>query len=159
MTSPAGQRSRGPSPWWFPATYALHAGEEYCTGETFPVWISRLAGVQFTATAFLWLNGIAMAAMLLAAWLAAARGVRWLTTTLATVVAVNGTAHLLGSLVTRTWSPGVVTGSLLWLPLGVATLVRKHRDLSARSFVGSVALGLSAHVIVTAVVFVVGTTA
>lgn len=158
MTSPAGPRSRGPASWWFPATYALHAAEEYCTGETFPVWISRLAAVQFTPTAFLWLNGIAMAAMLVAAWLAAARGVRWLTTTLATVVAINGTAHLVGSLATMTWSPGVVTGTLLWLPLGVATLVQRHRELSARSFVGGVVLGLAAHAIVSAVVLVTGTT-
>ncbi len=154
MTGSSGQRLRDGSAWWFPATYAMHAAEEFCMGETFPVWISRLAAVQFTATAFLWLNGIAMVAMLLAAWLAAARGVRWLTTTLATVVAINGTAHLLGSLVTMTWSPGVVTGTLLWLPLGVATLVRKYRDQSARGFVGSVALGFAAHAIVSAVVFV-----
>ncbi|MBL8751599.1 MAG: HXXEE domain-containing protein [Planctomycetes bacterium] len=155
MTHADPPRLRGPSPWWFPATYLLHATEEYCTGETFPVWISRLANVHFTAAAFLWLNGIAMAAMLLAAG-AATRGVRWLATTLATVVTINGAAHFVGSFATWTWSPGVVTGSLLWLPLGVTTLVRTRRELPSRTFAGAAALGFAAHAIVSGVVLCTG---
>lgn len=151
MTQPHEPRPSGPAPWWFPATYALHAAEEFCTGETFPVWISRFAGVHFTATAFLWLNGIAMAVMLLAA-AGAARGVRWLAVTLATVVAINGTAHLVGSLATWTWSPGVVTGTLLWLPLGLSTLVHARRALPRRTLLGAAALGFAAHAVVSGIV-------
>lgn len=155
MTPASAPPPQGPTPWWFPATYLLHAAEEYCTGETFPAWISRLADVHFTATAFLWLNGISMAAMLAAA-AAAARGVHWLATTLATVVTINGTAHLVGSFATWSWSPGVVTGTLLWLPLGITTLVRTRRELPARTFVGAAALGFAAHALVSGTVLCTG---
>lgn len=143
---------RGLGPWLFPTTYLPHATEEYCAGETFLVWISRLTGVHFTATAFLWLNAIAMAAMLGAVWLAVRHRVRWLTTTLATVVTINALAHLVGSVATWSYSPGVVTGTLLWLPLGIATLRCTRRDLPRRAFVAGAVFGVVAHAIVSGTV-------
>lgn len=143
---------RAVHPLWFPATYLLHATEEYCCGETFPAWISRLAGVHFTAEGFLWLNGIAMVAMLIAARLAALPRTRWLLAALATVVVINAMAHLVGSLATWSYSPGVVTGTLLWLPLGATTLHRARTELSRRGLFGGVAAGILAHAAVSGVV-------
>lgn len=139
--------------WAFPATYLLHATEEYCCGETFPVWISRLAGAHFTAAAFLWLNGIAMLLMLGAAWLAT-RGTRArsLAIALATVVTINGLAHVAGSLATWSYSPGVVTGALLWLPLGVLTLHRAHQQCTRRELIAGTLLGVLAHAAVSGIV-------
>lgn len=137
----------------FPTTYLLHATEEYCCGETFPVWISRLWGVDFTAAAFLWCNGIAMAAMVLAAWLAGRRtALRWLVVTLGTVVTVNSAAHAIGSLATWSYSPGLVTGLVLWLPLGCVVLRRTARELPPRRFVLGIVAGLAVHGVVTAIV-------
>jgi hypothetical protein len=150
MTVP---RQRSPSAWWFPASYVAHAAEEYCCGETFPVWISRLAHVQFTATAFLWLNGIALGAMIVAAWFAARHErFRLLATTLATIVTINGTAHVVGSLATAGYSPGVVTGAFWWLPLGVVTLRRSRGEVARGAFAAGIALGVVAHAVVSAVV-------
>lgn len=148
------ERAPGPpSAWWFPATYVVHATEEYCCGDTFPVWISRLAGVDFTATAFLWLNGIALAAMVAAAWLAGAHEPRrWLVVTLATIVVINGLAHAVASVVTRTYSPGVVSGTIVWLPLGAVTLRRGARELPRRAIAGGIALGVLAHAVVSGIV-------
>lgn len=143
---------RAVHPLWFPATYLLHATEEYCCGETFPAWISRLAGVHFTAEGFLWLNGIAMVAMLVAARLAALPRTRWLLAALATVVVINAMAHLVGSLATWSYSPGVVTGTLLWLPLGATTLHRARTELSRRGLCGGIAAGILAHGAVSGVV-------
>lgn len=144
---------RSPSAWWFPASYVLHATEEYSCGDTFPVWISRLAGVDFTATAFLWLNGIALAAMVAAAWFATHHErLRALVVTLAAIVVINGTAHVVASLATWTYSPGVISGTVVWLPLGVVTLRRGARELPRRAFAGGVALGVFAHAVVSGIV-------
>jgi len=144
--------------WLFPLTYVLHATEEYACGETFPAWISRIAGVHFTATNFLCLNGIAMAAMIGAVWLARARDdCRWLLTTLATVIAVNGAAHVIGSLATRSYSPGVVTGACLWLPLGLAVLRSAWSSQPRDRFAHGVALGFAAHAVVSLSVWLSGT--
>ncbi|MBX3465057.1 MAG: HXXEE domain-containing protein [Planctomycetes bacterium] len=144
-----------PSPraFWFPASYVAHATEEYCCGETFPVWISRLAHVQFTATAFLWLNGIALGAMVAAAWFATHHErLRLLITTLATIVTINGTAHVIGSIATASYSPGVVTGAICWLPLGVVTLRRSRHELTRGAFATGIAFGVFAHAVVSAIV-------
>lgn len=144
---------RAPSAFLFPVSYIAHAAEEYCCGDTFPVWISRLASVHFTATAFLWLNGIALALMFAAAWLATyAVRMRLLLATLATIVVINGAAHAIGSLATASYSPGVVTGVLVWLPLGVAALRHAGRQLTRRSFAMGVALGVAAHAVVSGIV-------
>lgn len=139
--------------WLFPVTYALHAAEEYCCGETFPVWISRLGNVQFTPTAFLWLNGIAMLVMVGAVGL----GMRqlaggWPAAALATVTVINAIAHLAGTIATWTYSPGVITGTVLWLPLGLAMLRAGWRGLGRRHFAAGVLLGILAHGIVSGIV-------
>ena len=58
------------------------------------------------------------------------------------------TVHAGGTLLTASYSPGVVSAVLLWLPLGVMTLVRGHRVLAARSFRSGVLIGVVAHAFV-----------
>ena len=36
--------------WWFPVSYLAHAMEEYCCGDTFPVWISPVQAVVMNIT-------------------------------------------------------------------------------------------------------------
>ncbi|MCC7395853.1 MAG: HXXEE domain-containing protein [Planctomycetes bacterium] len=141
--------------WCFPVSYVAHATEEYCCGETFPAWISRFAHVHFTNLNFLWLNGVALVLMVVAAWLASHRErLRLLIVTLATIVAVNGTAHIIGSIATASYSPGVVTGTAFWLPLGVMTLRRSRRELTRGTFAAGITLGVVAHALVSAIVLV-----
>lgn len=145
------------SVWLFPVSYVAHATEEYCCGETFPAWISRVASVHFTSVAFLWLNGVALTLMLGAAWLATReRRLRLLVATLATIVTMNGVAHAVGSIVTSSYSPGVVTGTLLWLPLGGVMLRQSFLELPRRVFGAGVGLGVLAHAAVSAIVFASG---
>ncbi len=147
---------RSPRPacvWLFPLSYVAHATEEYYCGDTFPAWISNVAGVHFTAAAFLWLNGTAFALMLAAAWLVtrAARP-HPLMATLATIVVINGSAHAIGSILTSSYSPGLVTGTLVWLPLGAVVLRYESRELPRRAYAFGIALGAFAHAVVTAIV-------
>lgn len=92
---------------------------------------------QFSPDAerFLELNGIAWIAVLMASlivlWRASAR---WVLVPLATVTAINGCAHAVGSIATMSYSPGVISGVMLWMPLGIFTLRRGYLDLSSRLF-------------------------
>jgi hypothetical protein len=113
--------SRVPPLALFPLSYALHVAEEARGGESFPVWASRLSGVAFTPEEFVVLNGVAFAVMCVAV-VAASRSPwarRTLIPALGTVVAVNGTLHLVASIWSVTYSPGVISGAIVWLPLGV----------------------------------------
>jgi hypothetical protein len=49
---------------------------------------------------------------------------------------------LAGSVVTGSYSPGVVSGAGLWTPLGVAALARTRRTLPRRDWRCGIAAGL-----------------
>lgn len=152
----ASPRVGGWSPWWFPVTYALHVAEEYWGGESFPRWISRLAQVQFTAPAFVRLNAVAMGAMLVAVWCLHRGRCRPLAATLGAIVLINGLAHTIGSLVTWSYSPGLVTGLFLWVPLGVAALRRAHGELGRGWLWSGIGAGVGVHALVSSVVLASG---
>jgi hypothetical protein len=104
--------------WLFPLTYAVHIAEEGLAGERFYRWIARFAivrslGIRISGREFLTLNGIFMGAMLAAVSAASWSGYSWLTPALGMLVAVNGLGHLAGSLATRSYSPGLISGIFL----------------------------------------------
>ena len=48
----------------------------------------------------------------------------WLVPAPGTITAVNGIGHLAGSAVTRSYSPGTVSGVGVWAPLGLYAVAR-----------------------------------
>ncbi len=151
--------------WWaaprrpplalFPLTYAFHVAEEAWAGESFPVWASRLSGVPFTREEFVVLNGVAFVAMCVAVavqwrWPGAARVVM---PALGTIVASNGALHVVASIGSATCSPGVISGAMVWLPLGLWTLRWAARILPAQHVWNGCGLGLLAHGALSAVAF------
>lgn len=136
--------------WLFPLTYCLHVGEEYWGGESFYRWASRLLAIEFTAREFLALNGAAMAVMCLCLALAwSRRSLQWLVVTFAFVVSFNGFAHTIASVATRSYSPGLVSGVLVWVPLGAYAMRRAYQSLPRRQFRVGLAVGVLAHAAVT----------
>lgn len=137
--------------WLFPLTYAVHFCEEYAAGEGFPEWFSRAFGAHLSRHDFVALNAVAWTVMTLGALEASRR--RALAAVylpaLGTLVSVNALAHLVGSLVTGRYSPGAVSGALLWLPLGVVTLRREARVQSRGRLAAAMFLGLLLHGLVT----------
>lgn len=133
-------------PLLFPLTYVLHVAEETWCGEGFPAWASRLSGVALTQERFLALNAVALGVMLAICLLAAASaGLRWLVIPFAAAVLLNGSAHTAATLFTATYSPGLFSGLLVWVPLGFYTLRRTRPLFSRATFWSAVALGLALH--------------
>jgi len=84
--------------------------------DTVPQWYGCACGPYLHG---LTVNAVTLCVMLAAAGMASAStSLRWLMTTLATVVVLNGALHITTSALTRSYSPGVVSGLCLWLPLG-----------------------------------------
>ena len=135
--------------WLFPLTYVLHLCEEYWGGEGFPIWISRMAGVSFTNQEFLVLNTFALVFMTVGASLIFKYDWRWLLIALGGVVFINGTLHLVFSIVTRSYSPGLISGVLCWMPLGLFSIYRQWSHASRRSFFIGVFLALGLHTLVS----------
>jgi hypothetical protein len=132
--------------WLFPLTYLIHALEEYFGGEGFYRWVARIIGRGMTPGQFVSINSFALLMMIAGVIIfRKTPAVRWLTITFATVVFINAVAHLAGSILTDTYSPGVVSGVLLWIPLGAATFYRARKRVTRRSYVAGVLVGAAVH--------------
>ena len=134
--------------WCFVPAYAAHVAEEWLGG--FPEWFAVLAGSPMGREPFLSLNLIGLVVM--SAGIAA--GVRWASAgwcviAVATVALLNSVAHLGASLLTATYSPGLVTGLALWLPLALVALSRAWRETEPGFFATGVLAGLAGHALVT----------
>lgn len=138
--------------WLLPATYLIHLGEEVWGGEGYAAWISRLSNSSFPRSTLLLLNLLLLAGMVLVLLEALRRNaLRWAVVAMGAAVLGNSFLHLVASLVTRTYSPGLVTGTLLWLPLGIYTVGRGFFRCERRELSLGLAIGLLATVLISLV--------
>ena len=132
--------------WLFPATYALHILEELWGGEGFTAWMARVAGVELAPGRFLVWNALAFLLMAAGVLLAERfRHLRWLLLAYAVAFTLNALSHLAASLYTASYSPGLFSGLLLWLPLGALALLRYRKTLTRRGRRAGLAVGLLMH--------------
>jgi len=138
--------------WLFPATYLVHLGEEVWGGEGYAAWISRLTGSPFPRSTLLLLNALLLVGMILVLSEAQRRGALcWVVIAIGTAVLGNSVLHLGMSLVTRTYSPGLITGTLLWLPLGLYSIWRGFARGERSDLWLGIVIGLVATVLISLV--------
>jgi hypothetical protein len=132
--------------WLFPAVYLLHIAEEYWCGGGYSAYVARTSGVNLSPTKFLVLNGVGLALTIMGALLARRLGFsEWLLVCLATVVLINGLSHTIITVLRTQYNPGFVSGLLIFIPLGTATLLLMKRSMRARRYFGALAVGVAIH--------------
>jgi uncharacterized membrane protein HdeD (DUF308 family) len=137
-------------PWLFPLTYLVHIAEEYWGGEGYTAHLSKTKGVDLTSMRFLLMTGAGLALMIAGIPLAQMfKFPQLLLVMLGTVVLVNGLSHVVSSVATARYNPGLVTGMLLWIPLGAITLVQLRDRMSVARFLTAVAIGVSIQAVVS----------
>ena len=142
--------------WLLPASYALHILEEWFGG--FPEWVGTVVGSPLPTNAFIVINAVALTAMILATRAVTRREANgWMGVAIATILFVNAGAHVIGTLVTRSYSPGLFTGVVLYLPLSQLVLFRAWSQAEGAAFRQGVLAGLALHVLVLALAFGVRT--
>jgi Protein of unknown function with HXXEE motif len=138
--------------WLFPAAYLVHIAEEYWGG--FPVWIARFWGVESSSANFLAWNGGALVMICVGVVLVlATESSRWLLVSFGTAVLINGVVHALASVATWSYSPGLVSGFLFFIPLGLFTLRRARRSVNARTMRAGLIVGVLMHAVVVLLAF------
>lgn len=136
--------------WLLPATFLVHIAEEYWCGIGFPAWVSRVGFAKLTPELFLSLNAAAWLLMAFAVALAIfIQPLRWLIVSFGAAVFINGLAHTAGSIVTVTYSPGLVSGLLLWVPLGSIIFIRAWRSIPHSQFWLGVIVGVLLHAMIS----------
>jgi hypothetical protein len=136
--------------WLLPLAYALHILEEWFAG--FPEWVALVVGSPLPRTVFVIINAIAMTAMIAAIRAATAReDYGWMGIAAASILFVNAFAHVLGSVATKSYSPGLISGVVLYLPVAGLVLLRAWSQAQRGAFARGIAVGVAVH----AAVFVV----
>ena len=131
--------------WAMPAAYALHICEEFGAG--FPAWMNQYMHASMTNAAFLMNNALFMAILLsLSAWaslstsrLSAFLFLGWASGNLFW----NFIFHLATTLIADSYSPGLVTASLLYYPISiwVGVLAVRDKRLDLAGVLGAFAVG------------------
>ncbi len=133
--------------WLMPAAFALHIVEEYRGG--FPAWVTHVLGGSFNDLAFAYNNAVFFVIMVgLTIWVVRS-GSRLAVFLLIAWTSGNifwdGLFHVLTTAKFDRYSPGLITSSVLYLPIslivGKATL--QSEVLSVKVFLAALAVGLS----------------
>jgi hypothetical protein len=111
--------------------------------------MARIAGVELAMGEFLLWNAVALLLMSVSIFLTLRfKSLNWLLLAYGTSFLLNALSHLVMSLYTTSYSPGLVSGLLLWLPLGALALFRFRKTLSRRGRRAGLLVGLSIHCVV-----------
>lgn len=150
MTSP--ETAAAAPKWSLLLLVALfaHQCEEWWGGPGFSVWAADTLGAEISPERFLQINAVGLA-LFTAAIVAAInlRELAWLSVAVASLLVTNGVLHLALTVAFTTYSPGVVTGVALHLPLGVRFLIVMSRSLPHGVFVGAIISGIVVHALIS----------
>jgi hypothetical protein len=132
----------------FPATYIAHLVEEWLASAPIRLWAIE-ADRPLAAIPFMSANATGLLLMLAGIHLVR-RGARfrWIVPALATAVLLNTAGHLAGSFAAGGYSAGLITAVVLWVPLGMLTLLRAWDQATPRTLVGGVAVGVVVEIVV-----------
>jgi hypothetical protein len=137
---------------FLPVAFFLHVMEEWFGG--FSAWTLSAIGVEVSPVRFIVINACALTLVTIVT-VAATRNSRltWLAASVAALLGLNGAVHALATLGLNRYSPGTVTGVLLYLPLSVAVLRSLADRLTGVEFVRAMVLGMVIHAIVVIIAF------
>ena len=132
----------------FPITYLLHLTEEWVVAAPIALWTERMER-PLAAVSFLALNAMGLVLMAIGIRLVR-RGARfhWIVPALATAVLLNTAGHLVGSSFVGTYSAGLITAVILWVPLGLLTLIRVWDQATTRTLAAGVIVGVAVELVV-----------
>lgn len=136
-----------------PVAFVAHVAEEWYGG--FSAWTATALGTEVSPERFLLINLVALPIFSGCA-IASLRDAKfaWLAASLSALFGLNGALHALATLAFGQYSPGTVTGLLLYVPLSALALRSLASHLSAAAFSQAILLGALAHALVAVLAFV-----
>ena len=135
--------------WLFPFTYLIHIAEEYWGGEGYSAYLFRLRGVQLSPTRFLVFQSLGVVLIVVGVILSQHfKFPRFMLGMLGALVLCNGITHAVTALRHGGYGPGLISCLLIWIPLGLVTLVRLYGQMSPVRYVVAAAIGFAINAIV-----------
>jgi hypothetical protein len=141
-----GGRAIGRAAWLLPSAYAAHVLEEAFGGRGLMAWMAAGGGMRFSLVGFLSVNLLGLVLLGAATWIAMrSASWRWPLIAGTTIILVNGVCHVEVVAATRAYVPGLWTGVVLYVPLGVFLLMRWRHAVSTPVLAAGIAAGFIIH--------------
>ncbi len=120
--------------WLFPLVYFLHIIEE----------INGIGhGINLSLNVFLLLSTAAWLLMTCGIALAQRFGFpQFLGVCLGSTVFLNGLSHIFHSLINHRLDAGLISGTVIFIPLGLATLINLRNSMRTRRYIAGVVFGM-----------------
>jgi hypothetical protein len=131
--------------WLFPLAYLLHVIEEVRG-------VGALPGINVSLNVFFILSSAALLLMVCGIVLAKRFGFpHFIGVCLGTTFFLNGLSHIIRSLIYEAYDAGVISGSIVFIPLGLATLISLRNSMRRQRYIIGVVLGMVIQTIATIV--------
>ena len=138
----------------FPITYLAHITEEYWGGGGYSKYLLTNYCVELSPQRFLLLQAVGLFLMGLGVVLGIIlRFPLTMVAMLGAIVLGNALVHTFRSVHSRVYSPGLITAVLLWLPLGVLSLLAVWPLTSAGRFGMALGVGVVTNCVVELITF------
>jgi hypothetical protein len=119
-----------------------------------PDWFSGVFNANLSLNDFIIINSIGLTAVVVIVILYGLDKVNnFLIVALGSLFFLNGLIHLAASLVTATYSPGTISGVILYIPLGVLIFKKILPLLPEQQHSLSIVAGIIAHIIISVIAF------
>ncbi len=127
-----------------PLAYLLHLAEEWFGG--FSQWTLEVLGQGIDTERFIIVNSLFFVVCVVGSLIAVRiPRLSWLAVIFASLFGLNGVLHFLATLGFAQYAPGVITGLVIYLPLGAYVLIEMKKRLSAPVFNMSIVAGILLH--------------
>jgi hypothetical protein len=138
--------------WFLPAAYLLHLLDEYFIGAGFAGWFSMLFKASLSESNFIVINAAGLTIVLLIAILyTLGKANNIVLATVGSLFFINGIIHPLVSFLTATFSPGTITGVIIYLPFGLIVFIKIFPLLQEQQRMFSVVLAIALQILVSVV--------
>lgn len=130
--------------WLFPITYLIHVAEEYWGGEGYMAYLYRLRGVHLSKGRFFFFQALGVVLTCIGIVVSIKlKFPRFFLSVLGAVVLSNGITHTVTAIRDRGYGPGLVSCVLIWIPLGLVTLILLFSEMSFLRLVVSISIGFA----------------
>ena len=139
--------------WLFVITYVVHIAEEYWGGEGYSAHLLRTKGVYMPPARFLIVQAIGVGLMI--AGVLIAKRLRFpnaLAIIYGATVLGNAVTHMVNSLRSFEYEPGLISSIVVWVPLGLFTILYfRHYVMNTKRFWISIAIGVGINVAIAVI--------
>jgi len=126
--------------WLIPITIFIHQLEEYFGH--FPLWYSELLSADLSEKDFILINAVGLFLFTTVALSYLFNKNKIILVALGTLVFVNGILHALLSFFTLSYSPGTISGLILFIPLGIIIFKRIMPHLRGTEKIIAITIGI-----------------